>query len=99
MDTINMNEAQLRASINRGAGFNTFTPDQARTSNIPVLNAQIEQGTSASQAYQLAMARAVATRASPPSSTDWRRASTNLKGRISKQPPRRRRSTLSPSSA
>lgn len=60
MDTINMNEAQLRSSLNRGASQFSFTPDQARQLNLPLLNAQIEQGTSRLQAYQLAMSRAVA---------------------------------------
>jgi hypothetical protein len=35
MDTINMNEAQLRASINRQASGFAFTPEQARGFNIP----------------------------------------------------------------
>jgi TP901 family phage tail tape measure protein len=59
MDTINMNEAQLRASVNRGASQFAFSPDQARQFNIPALNAQIEQGTQRLQQYQLAMSRAV----------------------------------------
>lgn len=60
METVNMNEAQMRASVNRGASRFSFTPDQARQFNMPQLNAQIEQGTQGLLRYQAAMSKAVA---------------------------------------
>lgn len=59
-DTINMNEAQLRSSINRGASGYSYTPGQARTFDIKALNAEVEQGTARLQRYQEVMDRALA---------------------------------------
>lgn len=57
---VNQNEAMLRASLQRNASKYSFTPDQARTTDMRALGATIDRNIGRMQTLQTIMSRALA---------------------------------------
>lgn len=83
LDQANMNEAQLRAAINRGAGRYSFTRDEAKGFNGKALEAQIASGTSQLVRFQQAMNNAIAQNRGQPVIDRLAKSFENLRERIS----------------